>query len=69
MLANAPGGSGSASGAGGLEGVKKESVWREAIATVMAETGRSRRVRGMGWVEKGQFLEYYVNGQSGKKRR
>jgi hypothetical protein len=34
----------------------------------MAETGRSRRVRGMGWVEKGQFLEYF-EGKGGKKRR
>jgi hypothetical protein len=27
----------------------------------MAETGRVRRVRGMGWVEKSAFLEYWRN--------
>jgi hypothetical protein len=52
-----------ASAPGGLEGVGKDGtgVWREAIATVMAETGRVRRVRGMGWVEKSAFLEYWSN--------
>jgi H2-forming N5,N10-methylenetetrahydromethanopterin dehydrogenase-like enzyme len=55
ILANAP---------GGLEGVTDDAVWREAIASVMAETGRARRVRGMGWVEKGAFLEYYEKGRA-----
>ena len=41
-------------------------MWREAIASVMGETGRSRRLRGMGWVEKGGFLEYYEG--KGKRR-
>ncbi|GFZ46932.1 hypothetical protein JCM24511_04158 [Saitozyma sp. JCM 24511] len=52
-----------ASAPGGLEGVAKDGTgaWREAIATVMAETGRVRRVRGMGWVEKSAFLEYWSN--------
>ena len=57
ILANAP---------GGLEGAGKDGTgaWREAIATVLAETGRVRRVKGMGWVEKGAFLEYW----NGRKR-
>lgn len=44
---------------GGMEGVKDgQGAWREAVATVLAETGRVRRVKGMGWVEKAGFLEY-----------
>ncbi|TYJ53016.1 hypothetical protein B9479_006344 [Cryptococcus floricola] len=51
---------------GGLEGqlgMDKEGgggVWREAVGVVLAETGRVRRVRGMGWVEKKAFLEYWA---------
>jgi hypothetical protein len=33
---------------------------------VLAETGRTRRVRGMGWVEKGSFLEYARTGKKGR---
>lgn len=29
------------------------------MAVTLAELGRVRRVRGMGWVEKSGFLEYY----------
>lgn len=36
--------------------------------SVLAETGRIRRVRGMGWVEKKGFLEYLEKTKSGKKR-
>jgi len=52
ILANAP---------GGLDAAGKDgkAAWREAIATVLAETGRVRRVKGMGWVEKKGFLEYW----------
>jgi len=52
ILANAPGGFDSA----GKDG---KGAWREACATVLAETGRVRRVKGMGWVEKKGFLEYW----------
>lgn len=47
--------------AGGFDGVGKsgEGAWREAIAVTLAELGRVRRVRGMGWVEKKAFLDYY----------
>ncbi|WWC88984.1 uncharacterized protein L201_003899 [Kwoniella dendrophila CBS 6074] len=48
---------------GGLDiavGKDHKSVWRESIATVLAETGRIRRTKGMGWVEKGTFLEYWA---------
>ncbi|WRT66698.1 uncharacterized protein IL334_003659 [Kwoniella shivajii] len=46
---------------GGLDNAAKDpnSVWREATATVLAETGRVRRTKGMGWVEKGGFLDYW----------
>lgn len=46
---------------GGYDGVGKDGrgAWREAIAVTLAELGRVRRVRGMGWVEKSAFLEYY----------
>ncbi|EIW70325.1 hypothetical protein TREMEDRAFT_67999 [Tremella mesenterica DSM 1558] len=46
---------------GGLEGLGKngEGVWREAVSVVLAETGKVRRVKGMGWVEKEGFLEYW----------
>jgi hypothetical protein len=33
------------------------------VATVLAETGRVRRVKQMGWVEKGTFLEFWRNNQ------
>ncbi|KAL7422055.1 hypothetical protein Q5752_003829 [Cryptotrichosporon argae] len=45
--------------AAGLGRVDERGVWREAIAIVLAETGRSRRVTGMGWAEKAEFLDYY----------
>ncbi|WVW84291.1 hypothetical protein I302_106322 [Kwoniella bestiolae CBS 10118] len=50
---------------GGLDGVAKDpkAVWREAIGIVLAETGRVRRTRGLGWVEKAGFLDYW-----GKRR-
>lgn len=46
---------------GGFDGMGKEGggAWREAIAVTLAELGRVRRVRGMGWVEKAAFLDYY----------
>lgn len=46
---------------GGFEGVGKngEGAWREGVAVTLAELGRVRRVRGMGWVEKSGFLGYY----------
>ncbi|WWC69859.1 uncharacterized protein I206_103802 [Kwoniella pini CBS 10737] len=46
---------------GGIDSTFKDpkAAWREAIAIVLAETGRVRRTKGMGWVEKGQFLEYW----------
>ena len=49
------------------EGVGKDGAgaWREAVATVLAETGRGRRLRGMGWVEKEGFLENW----NGSRRR
>jgi len=51
---------------GGLEGLESGAgIWKEAIATVLAECGRLRRVRGMGWVEKQGFLDYW----KGTKRR
>ncbi|OCF74403.1 hypothetical protein I204_04775 [Kwoniella mangroviensis CBS 8886] len=51
---------------GGLDSAAKDpkAVWREAIGVVLAETGRIRRTKGMGWVEKASFLDY-----SGNKRR
>ncbi|WVF71123.1 hypothetical protein IAT40_005920 [Kwoniella sp. CBS 6097] len=51
---------------GGLDSAAKnpESVWREACATVLAETGRVRRTKGMGWTEKGTFLEYWTKAGS-----
>ncbi|KAK8864715.1 hypothetical protein IAR55_001969 [Kwoniella newhampshirensis] len=52
ILINAPGGLDAA-------GKDHKAVWREACATVLAETGRVRRVKGMGWVEKKAFLEYW----------
>lgn len=52
ILANTPGGLDSA----GKDG---KGAWREACATVLAETGRVKRVRGMGWEEKKGFLEYW----------
>ncbi|WWD16971.1 hypothetical protein CI109_101405 [Kwoniella shandongensis] len=58
ILANAPGGLDAA-------GKDHKAVWREACATVLAETGRVRRVKGMGWVEKKAFLEYWV--RSGRR--
>lgn len=36
-----------------------KGAWREACATVLAETGKVRRVKGMGWVEKKGFLGYW----------
>ncbi|KAI9639072.1 uncharacterized protein MKK02DRAFT_39348 [Dioszegia hungarica] len=53
---------------GGLEGVGRDGTgaWREAVMAVLAETGRTRRVRGMGWVEKGSFLEYARTGKKGR---
>lgn len=53
ILANAPGGLDSA----GKDG---KAAWKEAIATVLAETGKIRRVKGMGWVEKEAFLSYWL---------
>jgi len=52
ILTNAP---------GGLDDLGKDGkgAWREAIATVLAETGKVRRVKGMGWVEKKGFLDYW----------
>lgn len=46
---------------GGYDGVGKDGkgAWREAIAVTLAELGRVRRVRGMGWVEKSAFLDFY----------
>ncbi|ORY26353.1 hypothetical protein BCR39DRAFT_579037 [Naematelia encephala] len=46
---------------GGLAGVAKDGrgAMREAIGVVLAETGRVRRVGGMGWVEKKGFLDYW----------
>ncbi|WVR06750.1 hypothetical protein IAU60_003785 [Kwoniella sp. DSM 27419] len=52
ILNNAPGGLDAASRS-------PESAWREAVATVLAETGKVRRTKGMGWTEKGTFLEYW----------
>lgn len=54
ILAAAPGGFDNA----GKDG---KAAWREAIATVLAETGKVRRVKGMGWVEKAAFLEYWAS--------
>lgn len=47
---------------GGYDGVGKDGTgaWREAIAVTLAELGRVRRVRGMGWVEKSAFLDFYA---------
>ncbi|BEJ10666.1 hypothetical protein CspHIS471_0100880 [Cutaneotrichosporon sp. HIS471] len=45
---------------GGLGAVKAGTEWRDACAIVLAETGRVRRVPGMGWVEKASFLDYYA---------
>ncbi|KIR59370.1 hypothetical protein I314_04892 [Cryptococcus bacillisporus CA1873] len=49
---------------GGLDAAGKDhkSVWREACAVVHAETGKVRRVKGMGWAEKKAFLEYWAKG-------
>ncbi|WVQ80134.1 hypothetical protein IAT38_002236 [Cryptococcus sp. DSM 104549] len=58
ILNNAPGGLDAA-------GKDHKAVWREACATVLAETGRVRRVKGMGWVEKRAFLNYWV--RSGRR--
>ena len=53
-----------ASQPGGLAAARKETTaWRDACAVVLAETGRTRRVVGMGWEEKGGFLEYYAKTQ------
>lgn len=43
----------------GLQGVKEDAAWRDACAVALAETGKVRRVPGMGWVEKASFLAYY----------
>lgn len=45
---------------GGLSSAKDSTAWRDACAVVLAETGRVRRVPGMGWVEKASFLDYYA---------
>ncbi|KAL0245442.1 hypothetical protein I308_104568 [Cryptococcus tetragattii IND107] len=49
---------------GGLDAAGKDhkNVWREACAVVLAETGKVRRVKGMGWAEKKAFLEYWARG-------
>ncbi|WVO15244.1 hypothetical protein L204_102898 [Cryptococcus depauperatus] len=49
---------------GGLDAAGKDhrNVWREACAVTLAETGRVRRVKGMGWLEKKAFLEYWTRG-------
>ncbi|KLT43760.1 hypothetical protein CC85DRAFT_316537 [Cutaneotrichosporon oleaginosum] len=49
-----------ASQPGGLGAAKAGAEWRDACAIVLAETGRVRRVPGMGWVEKASFLDYYA---------
>lgn len=49
----------------GLGSVRADAAWRDACAVVLAETGKVRRVPGMGWVEKASFLAYY----NSKKRR
>ncbi|WWC62236.1 uncharacterized protein I303_104832 [Kwoniella dejecticola CBS 10117] len=54
VLNNAPGGLDASAAA-----KDPRSVWREAVSIVLAETGRVRRTKGMGWVEKGQFSEYW----------
>jgi hypothetical protein len=49
---------------GGLAAARNQATaWRDACAVVLAETGRTRRVVGMGWEEKGTFLEYYEQTQ------
>ncbi|WVQ77873.1 hypothetical protein IAR50_007575 [Cryptococcus sp. DSM 104548] len=58
ILANQPGGLEGQLGKDGSAG-----VWREAVGVVLAETGKVRRVRGMGWVEKKAFLEYWAGGK------
>lgn len=58
-----------ASQPGGLAAAKDEkAVWREACGIVLAETGRVRRVPGMGWVEKTSFLEYYAKSRESRRR-
>ncbi|KAL1405891.1 hypothetical protein Q8F55_007571 [Vanrija albida] len=57
-----------ASQPGGLAAAKDDkAVWREACGIVLAETGRVRRVPGMGWVEKTSFLEYYAKSKSRRR--
>ncbi|KAK4685093.1 hypothetical protein P7C73_g5070, partial [Tremellales sp. Uapishka_1] len=54
-----------ASAPGGLDAIVRDGTgaWREAVATVLAETGRVRRVKGMGWVEKKGFLMFWKTGR------
>ncbi|TXT08814.1 hypothetical protein VHUM_02942 [Vanrija humicola] len=58
-----------ASQPGGLAAAKDDkAVWREACGIVLAETGRVRRVPGMGWAEKTSFLEYYAKSRESRRR-